>query len=606
MKKFVDKTTSNQEPAVKAGNFIPSDAVNLGWFSSSDITPGNNLISVDFSNLIKENINEKDNLDRVMYANEVGILEDENGNSGVEGDAFYISDIFLNERISTDRYTIDELDEVDYCTSYYVSTGFTLVKSNIYISTNTSSFTDQKFISDSIKVIDSNGNLYADQETGRKKYRIELESFITESNKFSNDVPARIIVLLEDPDLVNYKLVYDKVDCDRNGIWSNQILRYSETINSIPIFEKVEEEVEVVDPSNFGSKIFSVKRDSKKYLLDNFLNGSDTKKIYASKKALSDNRNFEIFNWRLVGKISSSVNVSEINYGNFDTTEVKDAKVTKVGVLYSSKSSLNDSTQSINTYAKPYVFYNLEKSAFNIAKLSFENPYAKSNSKIESKYWLVDIDTLKESEIAQYDLLACSLYWKLTPEQSQLINNFVKKYYGSLIIDLENAPDLALKEYLGNSLTVVSDNTNMGSSISEFYNENNIFNDINKTNAFELSENEFAADCGIYGYAKNGNFYTKYNYINTSDFENVISVQGTFGPNPVMRPIIVSQRHISPGDSHKASNVVISTSGFLSYANNIYPIGSKISNPNNGETAITFQDESAFSFYSERTFKVSI
>lgn len=606
MKKFVDKTTSGQEPSVKTGNFVPAGSVNLGWYSSSDISPKNNVISVDFSGLIKENVNEEKLVDKVMLANELGILEDYDGNSYLEGDNFYVSDIFSSERISTDRYSIEELASEHYCTSYYVSSGFTLVNSGIYLSTDVDSFTDQKFISNNIKVVDANGNLYADQETGRKKYRIELESFLTTSNNFSLDVPARIVVLLEDIDIVNYKLIYDKVDCDQNGIWSNQILKYSETINPIPIFSKVEEETEVVDPSNFGSRIYSVKRGSKKYILNNYLNGTDAKQVYVSKKALSDNRNFEIFNWRLIGKISSSVNVSEIDYGNTDTTVDSNAKVAKVGVLYSSSSSVDLSDESLNLLAKPYVFYNLQQSSFNISKLIFDNPFSKAGSKLESKYWLVDIDTIKESEIAQYDILTCALFWKLTEEQAALINNYVTRYYGSIIFDLENAPDNALQNYTGNNVSIVSSTSTISPSMVEFYNQNSIFNNITKTNAFQLKEDEFGEDCGIYGYAKNGNSYKNYKYINTLDFDSILAVYGS-GESPVVpRTIFASKRYTNPGDSHKSSNVIITTSGFLSYANSIYAIGSKVSNPNNGPSAVELQTNATFSLYSERTAKVFV
>ena len=66
MKKFIDKTNSLKEPAIKTGNFVPRDAVNLGWFSGREISPRNNISSVDLSGLIPENMTTNNQSDKLI------------------------------------------------------------------------------------------------------------------------------------------------------------------------------------------------------------------------------------------------------------------------------------------------------------------------------------------------------------------------------------------------------------------------------------------------------------------------------------------------------------------------------------------------------------
>ena len=559
MEKFVDKTESLNEPAVKTGNFVPRDAVNLSWFSSKPINPENNIVTTDLSSLIPENITEFKDTEKIMFANELGYLEDLNGNSNLDFDQIYISDVTLNEALTVGRYTVEELTSKTYAMSYYVSRYFTLTKNSYYPDTSLNSFTEEKYIPKNIQVLDLDGNHYVDNETGRKKYRIEIESFIGDPNYQLTEIPNRIVVFLEEVNTDGFTLVYDKVECDSLGRWSKQILKYKETINAKPIFKKVQEEAEVIDPYNSEDKIYSVKRNTKDKKINTSYYASYSNKVIVDQKGVEDNRDFQLFNWRIVGKVKSSVNLNQVNYGNdLENPSVRTNNI-KVGVLYSSFVSGTQLNETLIKNAKPYVFYNLENSPFNLTGMKFINPNSSTDNKASADYWLVDIDTIDQNKISNYDVLVCSLYWKLTADQALKINR-LNESYGSILIDTYSAPDQSLRS-LDSSFVESSFTTGI---TNEVYNTGSRFNSSALSNGFTLAKSRFAQDCGIYGYGKNLNSFKIYKYFEDQSLDSILSVSGN--------KVFASKRVISSGDSHRASNIVLSTTGFLHYANSFFPI----------------------------------
>lgn len=581
MKKFTDKTNSLKEPAVKTGNFVPRDAVNLGWFSSKDVSPENNMVITDLSSLIPENINSAELETRLMFANQLGILEDENGSSAIESDEVYLSNIFIDERVSSENYTLESVNNKNYVMSYYPSRHFTLVGGFNSVQVGLGSFTEEKYIPSGIQVFDSNNEHYVDKETGRKKYRIELENFVTPFNSNLNEIPSKIIVFLEDPNPVNFTLQYDKVECDENGKWSKLILKYSETINALPIFNQVQEESEVIDPYISNSKVFSMKRSSKEDSIKRSIFSVDSNQIFVKQKAVDDNRNFQLFNWRIIGRIKSSVNLNEINYGNVfrqgQTNEVK------VGVLYSSAhfnvTNLEQDTVQYREMLKKinaYAFYNLENSPLNLNGLTFVNPNSNTTNKNAAAYWLVDLDTVTESQIQSYDSLVCSLSWNLTSDQAAKINRF-NESYGSILFDVSQSGPSSLLQ-LDSNFTISPPSVLNPPTITEVYNQQNNFIKKTSTNAFDITTSEFAEDCGIYGYSKNiNNTYKSYSFF-SNNLDSILKINNY--------NVIASKRIVNPGSSHKASNVVVSTAEILKYANSTYLSSSNISDPNIGITAV--------------------
>lgn len=564
MKKFTDKTSSLKEPAVKTGNFVPKDAVNLGWFSGREINPGNNLSYIDLSSLIPENNISNNQLNTTMYANELGILEDINGNSFIDSDEISISSTFLNEDTLDQQYTTDQISKKTFVHSYYSTRFFTLIPSKSYADFNLSSFVEEKFIPNHIKVIDQNGELYADKNTGVKKYRILLESFITNANKNLNDIPHRITVLLSEPNPTNLKIVYDKVETHSDGTWFNQQLKYEESINSLPFISEVREETEVVDPSNFQKPFYSIKRNNKRSLIDgNFLEKTGNQ-IYVTKKAINDNRIFEIFNWRLIARVQNSINFSTFNYGNQTTNSDVLQKVVKVGVLYSSNEGKDLSK------IKPYTVLNIQNSSFNSSKYVFENPLTSLSDKNLADYWLVDIDTV--SDLSDFDMLFCAPHWTITQSQGLKIHSTFINKGGTLLVDASQVSGTQINE-LDRNLTI---STSTQTLQSPTYNTASIFIDKNKNNGYEISNGQFNQSCGIFGYSKDINDnYKYYKYFTNSNLTPVLS-NGT-------NNFCVSLRYNPQTNNLISGNIIVSTTPFFDYINNIYS-GSGISSIENYES----------------------
>jgi hypothetical protein len=144
------------------------------------------------------------------------MLEDENGNPYVSSDDILVSDIFLNEEVVMQSYEKEDLKNKPYAMNYYVSNHFTLLRTGMHISSGLNYFVEDRFIPNNIKVVDENGNLYSDLQTGRLKYRISFESFITEENSTQNDIPHKVIVFIEDAYPKNLSLIYDKVEVNQD------------------------------------------------------------------------------------------------------------------------------------------------------------------------------------------------------------------------------------------------------------------------------------------------------------------------------------------------------------------------------------------------------
>lgn len=598
MKKFTDATDSGKEPAVKVGNYVPRDAINLGWYTSKEVSPENNISIVDLSSLTAENLNESDSFSKIMFANELGILEDSDGNPFVSSDEISVSDILLNEQFFSDRYEESDVNEKIYAHSYYVSRFFTLAQTKSYYDVSISSFSNPSYMPKSIKVLDENGNIYSDPVTGRLKYRVLIESFLTQENITNNEIPHRIVVFFEDQNPKNLKLSYDKVEVDQEGFWSNQILGYTESINVLPVFKEIQEETEVIDRSKVGERVFSVKRNTKKNYINKDYSGTDDNYVFVNRKALDDNRTFETFNWRIVAKIKNSVNFSSAFNGNRSSLSSVLTKTVQAGVLYSSSNGKDLSKIS------PYVLSNLENSSFNLSSFEIINPISTTTDKSQADYWLVDIDTIQENDLSKYDFLACSLHWKINDSQGKKLKKFIDNA-GTLLLDVINAP-LDSLEFLNESFKTINGvpaikrapDFSISSSPSG-YNSESLFLKSSKNNAFNITASEFASNSGIYGSGQTVNGgYVKYNHFDlstTPGIENILST--SYGK------IFGNIRFTRTTDRLLSGNIVVSTTGFLKYCNDIYSGSTLVATPNNGSVNIGSGSTTVFSNFVEGPYK---
>lgn len=144
MKSF-NRFTASGEPSIKKGNTLPSEAVNLGWYSTEEVTPENFLSVLDVSNLIPENSGQLKavNDDFTMYADEFGVLRYLKNNSELH--QVKHSPIVKNSEVSISNIIIDKLEknsqaynftnslgfeDLRFAHSVYVSRFFTLLSGN--------------------------------------------------------------------------------------------------------------------------------------------------------------------------------------------------------------------------------------------------------------------------------------------------------------------------------------------------------------------------------------------------------------------------------------------------------------------------------------------
>ena len=103
MKKFTNEINNSKEKKIKKGYNLPSSAVNLGYYSVDDISPGNSLTVVDTSTSIRENYIQNNNDQLSLIANELGMLEDPvTGNNRFSSEDIYVTDIMNSRKNTTD------------------------------------------------------------------------------------------------------------------------------------------------------------------------------------------------------------------------------------------------------------------------------------------------------------------------------------------------------------------------------------------------------------------------------------------------------------------------------------------------------------------------
>ena len=600
MKKFVDKTKNGNEFSVKKISNLPKDdsSLSLKWFSSKEITPSNSIVITDVSSVIPENSNpdllqSQGSGGQLFFANELGILEDLFGNTVFNSDEISISDTFLSDRNIDMEYSASQLNDKTFCHSYYVSKGYTLLESHLYSSDNLSDFIEENQLPKSIKIIDSNGDEYIDKNSGIKKYRILLQPLNVSSIKRGTAIPYSVIVLLKDVNPVGLSLVYDKVTISGGDIISAVKLKDIESINQVSLFNKISEESIVADPTSRYKKIFAKKPSvstANAVVSNNTAN--DGFQVFVPKKALSDNRTYETFNWRLIAKVNSNTNTSSVNYGReLDTAgNITDRQI-NCAVLCTSADLSNARTSSTYSGLNPYVFYRLGKSSFNLSSYSYANPLASGSlNKSQAEYWLVNIDEV--TDLNAYDIVAWSPTSAISSFQGVKIKSFIESKNGTVILDLSSS------SLPTNAATTIYPYLSISSTTTALssweYNTSNIFIDETKTNAWPINDSVFEkiGDTKVYGiYGSNINAVSlsakQYRYFDSTDItiSNVLMKEVTFSS----KPIFATAEYRPTADALVRGNLLVTTTPVMQYCNNVYtPAGSYDSSiSNSGSTSIT-------------------
>lgn len=599
MEKFNNKTSIGNERAIKIGNFVPSKGAGLAYFSNKSLNPVDNLKIIDISDTIAENKILNQGETKILFANEMGILQDENGNTNLYSSDLTLSDTFLSKDFTTERIYSKTINPNDFLHYYYVSRYFVSAPSG-YAINDLDDYHDVSYYKNiNIKVVDSQNQEYLDKNTGRRKYKILLDPYLTESNSTNTEIPYRIIIGLDSSEPINLKLFYDKITLDEDGEVTSQTLRYAETINAVPYYSEVSEEASVV--SKHSKKIYSIKKFNKKYseIFSHNLDYSSYQ-IFVPRKALFDNRNYEVFNWRLVARVNQSVNydIMDNSKDAEDSGEIKQRTV-NVGVLYDSTDTT--ALENIN----PYVFYRLEKSGFNMSNYIFQNPEVEDKfwiqaegigkpQKSQAAYWMVDVQSVDSLE--KFDILTFSPTNTLSQKATKLIDEYVTIKNGTLLVDASAYP--VETPFVFSDIKVSAFSTQAVESYYEYI-ESSVL-DEKKNGGWNIDSTIFNNDnYGIFGVKK-----ATYKGISSVDASKAFLKVGiTSTPNKV---IGATFSFGSTGDKLSQGNIIFCSFSFLEYCNKVFHTNEQpnVLDQNSGPTVYEQIDYALMPGYVEGPFKL--
>ena len=576
MEVFNNLTESGKEKATKIGNKVPSDAVNVSWFTSESISPARNVSIIDVSGTILENKIKETSSSEIMYADELGILRRLNGSSSIATQNITISNSLIDRRTVSEILDPDTISPDSFSHYFYASRYFIVAPAVFALTSLDDYISDDVIVDLGVRILDESGKDYVNPITNKKRYKILLEPFRTESNTSLPEIPYRVLVFLDSQNPVNLKLMYNKVESDELGNISGFQFRYAETINPVKYFKELPEESFVIDPNYYGSKNFSIKKIEQKYTNINLINQpiENGYQVVVPSKAIKDYRTYEVFNWRLIGRIKRNLNFDQVNYGvELDPNSNIVLKTVNAAVLC---------TNSNSTNINPYALYRLQNSPFNLTRLRFENPLAQNGiPKNEANYWKANIDTISISDMSQYDILLWSPDAAITPDQAAKINYFTANKFGTLVLDLSLCPD-ASKLNAGNQL-IMADGTT--ANTVDMIDANYLI-DSNKNGGWSLSDNIFEKDYyGIFGSRlMNGNVSQPktYKYFSSTATDNVFIKAGS--TTSAQYPIGVIIPAATNVDNLSKGNVIATTFNLLAYCNSVYDTAysERVTNYNSG------------------------
>ena len=120
MDKFNLNIDDSSQKKIRKVNNLPLDdsSTALAWFNSKPVTPANNISVTDLSNFISENsyssninASNRSAKNKIVFANELGILEDSDGYTVFDSDDISVSDVFLNTRALDKKYYTEDLNK---------------------------------------------------------------------------------------------------------------------------------------------------------------------------------------------------------------------------------------------------------------------------------------------------------------------------------------------------------------------------------------------------------------------------------------------------------------------------------------------------------------
>ncbi len=391
MKSFDNIAEDGNEKAIRRGYSVPEGGVNLAWVKGPTLSPKNNIVVIDSSNAASENSNRSTKHQQLAFANNLGILEDINGNQVWDDEYPIISDEFLSDG----EIRGPELEDQDILPYLHVSRHF-------HIDFLGMTYYDLMEYNDkSIKVVDKNGKHYADAD-GVKKYKSYITPVNLEFGANSTDGAYRLYIFVDmDPERDELYVTYNKGEITSSGAIRNQVLNYKERLNPRPYYRYVPEESDVIDHAQKNQKIYSSKPVNAKQKILSLPQGDyQGWKYYAPRKALADPRIFQLFRWRLACEYTKPIAPTD----NSQTLDQEEWPVIRAGVVVRGGGNHMDSRAN-------FLFYQLNHSDYNFSKIKFVNPTSDhglewvDGAQAEASYWHVDIETVTADDLRKFDVL---------------------------------------------------------------------------------------------------------------------------------------------------------------------------------------------------------
>lgn len=405
MRPFSNVTSNGNSKAIRKGRIVPDGDVNLAYVKAPEPSPEANVVIVDTSRAVEENINNN-TATELYVANESGRLSSLDGNLVISDQYPIITDVFAEDGTPLPFVHISR---------YFLFGSAGLGYGNQLVD----------YTLEDVKVVDAQGLEYS-------SYKVKVApAKLPEGIKPAPGIGYyRLHVFVDTDSIEGLSLTYNKVELNGDFQPINRDMHHSEILNPEPFFEYRPEESEVVDPASRNRKVYSTKSiSSKESLLGKPASGIDGYSAIVPKKALSDPRVYQTFRWRLNCTFKQDV-TSRIVRGA--------VKTINCGVIVTSDDLSGDIPSR-----SPYVFYNLYKSRYNSGSIEFRNPNRHSHTEEDiskANYWFVNVDT---DDLSQYDFLIWS------PPRSNMdiskyvpkINNFTENIGGTILIDTGNWTD---------------------------------------------------------------------------------------------------------------------------------------------------------------------
>lgn len=426
MKPFENVSKLGNEKAFRFGPLVPEDGINLAYIKSAKLTPQNNVVIIDTSRITDENTNTETSSKQIFFANERGVLVDEDGNAAITDQYPYVTDVFnVDEdwrKVPGSEYTSKSMLPFVHVSRHFHLDDIGLIRPGEL----------RSYRNGLVKVVDSQGREYVDSQ-GRPRYRtmIAVAQVDPDSVEETSVWAYRVWAFVDTQDNEDLYLTYSKVEVRESGKLEGRQTGYRELLNPLPVFSFNPEEADVVDPRNRYERQYSTKPivSGNRSNIGSLVNATEGYEVYVPRKAIEDKRIYQLFRWR--------INCTFINDDDIDVA--RDLNQIKAGLVCTTI----DMASEKPTRA-PWALLNLENSQYNVRNIRFINPLKEEHSdtaRQQLDYWLVNIDT---DDLNDFDLLiwAPNRASFNVSSYSAKIDHFVRVNGGTLLFDTNNYVDI--------------------------------------------------------------------------------------------------------------------------------------------------------------------